>query len=117
MITLQYNYLEINKNFTFFTFTKRYTKEFLDKTKETPVSVARKKYPRPSAKELYDALKDHLSFIIVRHPFERLISAYRDKFSYPYDQYFKPLGEKIIKATRENVNVKLKNLLYFYSIN
>ncbi|XP_057328516.1 carbohydrate sulfotransferase 11-like [Microplitis mediator] len=83
-----------------------YDRNYLDNTNETPVSVARKKYPRPSVKELLDALKDHLSFIIVRHPFERLVSAYRDKFaSDSYNSFFRPLGKKIIQATRPNYKI------------
>jgi len=52
------------------------------KIKRVPLmSLARKKYPRPSKKELKEALsqKGVVSFIVARHPFQRLISGYRDK--------------------------------------
>ena len=46
------------------------------------------------------------SFIVVRHPFERLVSAYRDKLerthakNYLTDWYFKQYGQKIVKKYR-----------------
>lgn len=70
----------------------------------TPVSLARSKYSRPTTTELKEALNNSLSFIIVRHPFERLVSAYRDKFSnYNYNVHFREIGETIISATRFKV--------------
>ena len=46
------------------------------------------------------------SFIVVRHPFERLVSAYRDKLerkhtdSYLKDFYYKSYGKKIVQKYR-----------------
>lgn len=39
------------------------------------------KYPRPSVKELKDAMANDsfITFIVGRNPLERLVSAYRDK--------------------------------------
>lgn len=63
--------------------------------------MARKRYPRPSVKELQTAINDSISFLIVRHPFERLLSAYRDKlqFSLPFTLHQR-LGTQIILKYR-----------------
>lgn len=54
-------------------------------------------------------MNDSISFLIVRHPFERLLSAYRDKimFAIPHSLHDK-LGLKIIRKYRKNVS-----LIYF----
>ncbi|XP_034947670.1 carbohydrate sulfotransferase 11-like isoform X2 [Chelonus insularis] len=78
-----------------------YSPEYLENASKTPVSLARSKYPRPSREYLQEALNKHLSFIIVRHPFERLVSAYVDKFiKNAKKEYFRKIGMKIIEATR-----------------
>jgi hypothetical protein len=47
------------------------------------------------------------SFIVVRHPFERLVSAYRDKIerthakNYLLDFYYKAYGRKIVAQFRK----------------
>lgn len=43
------------------------------------MTLARDFYPRPSKEELIEAMNHSLSFIVARHPFERLVSGYRDK--------------------------------------
>ncbi|KAB7502086.1 Carbohydrate sulfotransferase 11 [Armadillidium nasatum] len=46
--------------------------------------------------------KDTVKFMLVRHPFERLISAYRDKFENATQKYFYKLyGEKMVQKFRE----------------
>lgn len=74
---------------------------YLKKSKVIPLILARKKYPRPSLSELQRAINESLSFLIVRHPFERLLSAYRDKlqFSLPFTLHQK-LGTQIILKYR-----------------
>ena len=58
-----------------------YEESFLEKTKKYPLILARKKYKRPSKRELLRVLNKEktASVLIGRHPLERLVSAYRDK--------------------------------------
>lgn len=51
-------------------------------------------------------MNESTSFLIVRHPFQRLLSAYRDKimFAIPHSLHDK-LGNKIIRKYRKNVSV------------
>ena len=53
---------------------------FLDGSREPPVTIARKAFPRPTLREVTEAVKDAAVVLVVaRHPLERLKSAYRDK--------------------------------------
>ena len=56
----------------------------LKRTKVPPVSLARKVYNRPSKADLMLALPKSTSFLIARHPFDRFVSAYRDKIANAY---------------------------------
>lgn len=78
-----------------------YNMAFLQRTKTPPLELARKRFPRPSPPELDEALKNSLSFLIVREPFERLLSAYRDKLEGYRKKYYKILGEQIVKKFRK----------------
>ncbi|XP_014218307.1 carbohydrate sulfotransferase 11-like [Copidosoma floridanum] len=78
-----------------------YSAQFLRASKAVPVSLARQKYPRPTADELARYLNDSVSFLIVRHPFERLLSAYRDKLEHSLPHTFhSKLGAHIVSAYR-----------------
>ena len=53
--------------------------------------------------EVSRRLRDYYSFMFVREPMERLLSAYNNKFVVPYNQYFKErFGRRIIKRYRKN---------------
>ena len=55
--------------------------------------------------KLYEKKKHYYKFLFVRHPFERLISAYRNKLLQPYsdDHYLlNTLGKQIVRTYREN---------------
>ncbi|KAL7286136.1 hypothetical protein TKK_0019579 [Trichogramma kaykai] len=78
-----------------------YSPQFLKASKAVPVSLARQKYPRPTADELARYLNDSVSFLIVRHPFERLLSAYRDKLEHSLPHTFhSKLGSHIVSHYR-----------------
>uniref|UniRef100_A0A182WKU9 Carbohydrate sulfotransferase n=1 Tax=Anopheles minimus TaxID=112268 RepID=A0A182WKU9_9DIPT len=91
-----------------------YSPQFLRKTKDVPLQLARQKYPRPSVEKLQEAINESISFIIVRHPFERLVSAYKDKIQYalPNSHHHK-LGNRIIQKYRKTVNGKPSTLLKY----
>lgn len=79
---------------------------YLQRTKTSPLELARKRFPRPNRAELDEALQTSLSFLIVREPFERLLSAYRDKLEGYRNKYYKILGEQIVKKFRTKMHTK-----------
>lgn len=80
-----------------------YDVRYLQRTRASPIELARKRFPRPSTTELNDYLSNTISFLIVREPFERLVSAYRNKLEGCRNKYYKLLGEQIIKRFRKKV--------------
>lgn len=84
-----------------------YSSQFLQKTKEVPLQLARRRYPRPSLEQLQSALNDSVAFLIVRHPLERLLSGYRDKikFALPHT-YHQKLGNYIITKYRPGASTE-----------
>ncbi|XP_037937652.1 carbohydrate sulfotransferase 9 isoform X2 [Teleopsis dalmanni] len=90
-----------------------YSPDFLHKTKEILLNLARERYPRVSLEQLREAQNGSITFIIARHPFERLLSAYRDKFVFAIPHSFHDkLGRKIVRAYRKkqkNVHIGPKH--------
>lgn len=72
--------------------------------------MTRKQFPRPTLLELEEALPNSVSFLFVREPFERLLSAYRDKLEGLHNKYYKALGEQITKRYRTINKVNIRNL-------
>lgn len=89
-----------------------YDVPFLQRTKASPLELARKRFPRPSAAELNEALTNSMSFLVVREPFERLLSGYRNKLESRRNKYYKILGDQIIKEFRKGGN---KRVSFCYS--
>jgi len=89
-----------------------YDLKYLQRTVATPLELARKRFPRPSLEDLYESLENSLSFLIVREPFERLLSAYRNKMEEGRNTYYKLLGDQIVKKFRSLP--PLKNVRKFY---
>nr|XP_033342540.1 carbohydrate sulfotransferase 11-like [Megalopta genalis] len=61
-------------------------------------TIVRKAFPRDrDMKKAYQKLNKTMKFLIVRHPFERLVSAYRDKLEHIQgrDYYYKRFGRHI----------------------
>ncbi|EDV50246.1 carbohydrate sulfotransferase 11 isoform X1 [Drosophila erecta] len=79
-----------------------YSPSYLRKTKKILLNLARERYPRVTLDELREAQNYSLTFIIARDPFERLLSAYRDKmvFALPYSFHDK-LGRSIVRNYRK----------------
>nr|XP_026486060.1 carbohydrate sulfotransferase 13 [Vanessa tameamea] len=80
-----------------------YDKKFLARTRHTPLTLARKKFPRPSEEELRDTITTPgvISLLVVREPFVRLLSAYRDKLENITPPYYRKLARKIVAEHRE----------------
>ncbi|XP_058826419.1 carbohydrate sulfotransferase 11 [Topomyia yanbarensis] len=81
-----------------------YDTHFLQRTRASPIDLARRRFPRPHTSELNEHLSNTISFLIVREPFERLVSAYRDKLEGSRNRYYKLLGEQIIIKFRKKKN-------------
>lgn len=90
----------------YFNILAGYNVPFLQRTKSSPLELARKRFPRPSQQELLDSLSSSVSFLVVREPFERLLSAYRNKLEGCRNKYYKLLGEQIVKKFRRDKNNK-----------
>ncbi|PNJ83087.1 carbohydrate sulfotransferase 11 isoform X1 [Pongo pygmaeus] len=70
---------------------------------EAHVSANLKTLNQYSIPEINHRLKSYMKFLFVREPFERLVSAYRNKFTQKYNiSFHKRYGTKIIKRQRKN---------------
>jgi len=85
---------------------KRHPGNFLQQGRSVAPSLPRGQYLRYRSR-LNQQNKTETSFIVVRHPFERLVSAYRDKLErkhatdYLKDFYYKTYGRKIVQKYRQ----------------
>lgn len=81
-------------------FAAGYDAKYLQRTIATPLDLARKRFPRPNIDDLNEALDNSITFLVVREPFERLLSAYRNKMEDGKNTYYKLLGDQIVKKFR-----------------
>ena len=81
-----------------------YTESKMKKSKIPPVTLARRHYPRPSNEELVSSLSSphSIGFLVARNPYERLISAYRDKIRGAYRRsYHDQMSKRIVVKYRK----------------
>ena len=72
------------------------------RTKQNPITLLRTKFPRPTLSQLKVALQTSLSFLIVREPLERLLSAYRNKIEHMQGSYYSKLAKTIVSKYRNS---------------
>ncbi|KAB7494324.1 Carbohydrate sulfotransferase 12 [Armadillidium nasatum] len=74
----------------------------LNVAKNGPNHYVRDHYPRPSQKDLQKVLNEnYTSLLIIRDPFERLLSAYKDKIESTSNDYFNPFICNISKSKKD----------------
>ncbi|PNF24697.1 hypothetical protein B7P43_G17560 [Cryptotermes secundus] len=78
-----------------------YKEQYLRRSKKNPLVLARSHFPRPTIKQLQEALPESLSFLIVREPFERLLSAYRNKIEGLPHRFYRKMGREIVEKYRK----------------
>ena len=81
-----------------FLLMKNISKDKINQPFITPINLLRKIYPRPTSTSVQLALEKHSfqSMIIVREPFERLLSAYFDKIQSTEQAYFETIRCRIL---------------------
>ncbi|KAH8282916.1 hypothetical protein KR054_010720 [Drosophila jambulina] len=84
----------------YFNILAGYDVKYLQRTETQPLELARKRFPRPELAELMELLPSALSFLFVRDPFERILSAYRNKLEGNKNTFYKALGTKIVHRYR-----------------
>ncbi|KAJ9588170.1 hypothetical protein L9F63_018462 [Diploptera punctata] len=88
-----------------------YKEQYLRRSKKPPLVLARSHFPRPSVKQLQEALPESLSFLIVREPFERLLSAYRNKIEGLPHRFYRKMGREIIaKYRKQNLSHEMPKM-------
>uniref|UniRef100_A0A182NDJ9 Carbohydrate sulfotransferase n=1 Tax=Anopheles dirus TaxID=7168 RepID=A0A182NDJ9_9DIPT len=67
-------------------------------------NIARQKYPWEIPRVLLNSMKNTFSFIVVRDPFQRLISAYEERLLGQLHPYFKNLSHQIYRRYHNDGN-------------
>ncbi|EDW64577.1 carbohydrate sulfotransferase 11 [Drosophila virilis] len=84
----------------YFNILAGYDLKYLQRTEVQPLELARQRFPRPGLAELLELLPSALSFLFVRDPFERILSAYRNKLEGNRNSFYKALGTKVVQRFR-----------------
>uniref|UniRef100_A0AAG5DRL1 Carbohydrate sulfotransferase n=1 Tax=Anopheles atroparvus TaxID=41427 RepID=A0AAG5DRL1_ANOAO len=79
-----------------------YSKEKILDDKTDNFNLARQKYPFENPTVLLTSMKNTYSFIVVRDPFERLISAYEERLLGQIHPYYKNLSYKIYRKYHDD---------------
>uniref|UniRef100_A0A182K9U2 Carbohydrate sulfotransferase n=1 Tax=Anopheles christyi TaxID=43041 RepID=A0A182K9U2_9DIPT len=69
--------------------------------------LARKFYPKENRVTLMQSMEHSFSFIIVRHPFERLISAFEDRLLSMKNAYYSRVSQAIYHRYHPGENGKI----------
>ncbi|XP_028809722.1 carbohydrate sulfotransferase 11 isoform X2 [Denticeps clupeoides] len=85
----------------------KYTDPMQIPSNEAHVSSNLKMLSQYNIAEINHRLKSYLKFLFVREPFERLVSAYRNKFTLRYNTSFhKRYGTRIVRRYRKNATAE-----------
>ncbi|KFB35107.1 hypothetical protein ZHAS_00001000 [Anopheles sinensis] len=79
-----------------------YSKEEILDAKTDNFNLARKKYPFEAPNVLLTTMKNTYSFIVVRDPFERLISAYEERLLSQLNPYYRDLAHRIYRKYHQD---------------
>ncbi|KAJ9587155.1 hypothetical protein L9F63_019321 [Diploptera punctata] len=88
-----------------------YTDEYLQESKRQLSDMARELFPELERTEAEEAFHNTLKLLVVRHPFERLLSAYRDKLEninigaeHGTGHFYQKYGSRIVQKYRSGGN-------------
>ncbi|XP_023332202.1 carbohydrate sulfotransferase 14 [Eurytemora carolleeae] len=86
-----------------------------------PISLARAIAPVLPTQKIKELLSkptsESVSFLIVRHPFDRLLSAYRDKMERKNRYYYNLYGKEIVRKYRERGIARFGHKFYQRNMN
>ncbi|PSN45929.1 hypothetical protein C0J52_20206 [Blattella germanica] len=88
-----------------------YSESYLHETNKQLSTLARELFPELEFTEAEEAFHQTVKLLVVRHPFERLLSAYRDKLEntnvgaeHGTAHFYKKFGSKIVRKFRSGGN-------------
>lgn len=82
-----------------------YQEAFLKETRRDVGTLMRALYDKPNLSNLRQALLDSTSFLIIRHPFTRILASYVNNIETYSSSFFRQLGNMIIVKYRNSESV------------